>query len=59
MTSPARSLPLEGRVAAQRPGGVIAAARDLFRARNLTDAPPPGRTSSGHPPLQGEAAATP
>jgi len=49
------SLPLEGRVAAQRPGGVDAAGRDasLILSPTLGD---PTRPLRGHPPLKGEGA---
>ncbi len=54
MTAGALSLPLEGRVAAQRPGGVAREGGDLLFASRLSPAPPPGQPMAGHPPLEGE-----
>jgi hypothetical protein len=48
-----RSLPLEGRVAAKRPGGVLSTGTTFSSRRALPQRPHPARCA-GHPPLEGE-----
>ncbi len=50
-----RTSPLEGEVAAKRPEGV--ASEGTARTSRAAAATPPDRTSSGHPPLEGEGGA--
>jgi succinyl-CoA synthetase beta subunit len=49
------SSPLEGEVAAKRPEGVLS--EGTANTSRTAAATPPGRTSSGHPPLEGEGIA--
>jgi cobaltochelatase CobN len=49
-----RSLPLRGRVAAQRPGGVVSDTLDALYTSSPAAPTPPGQPAAGHPPPQGE-----
>ena len=54
VVTPVFSLPLEGRVAAEQPGGVASATRGLKEAPSTSTATPPGQPATGHPPLKGK-----